>query len=69
MDAATRREIEDLKDLIKKYDAEEIQIEKDLQQLKKYRKDAMDRLKLLSNDEQYQKDMLTLVYEQRNKKK
>ena len=67
MDAETKRDIEDIKITIKNLENEEAELLKDLERVRKYKADAMDRLKALSNDEKYQADMLAMVYEQRQK--
>lgn len=67
MDAETKREIEDIKLTIKSLETEEAQLIKDLERVRKYKKDALERLKMLSDDEHYQADMLAMVYEQRHK--
>ena len=68
MDAATKREIDDVKTSIAKYEAEEEQLQKELQRVRQFKNQAMEKLRQLSDDEEYQQDMLSLVYEQRRKK-
>ena len=68
MDAATKREIDDLKTSIAKYEAEEEQLQKELQRVRQFKNQAMEKLRQLSDDEEYQQDMLSLVYEQRRRK-
>ena len=67
MDADTKRDIEDIKMTIHNLENEEAQLIKDLERVRKYKKDAIERLKALSDDEKYQADMLAMVYEQRHK--
>ena len=68
MDAATKREIDDLQTSIARFEAEEEQLQKELQRVRQFKNQAMEKLRQLSNDEEYQQDMLSLVYEQRRKK-
>ena len=66
MDADTKRDIEDLKRELKKYEDEEEQILKDLEVLRAKKTAFKDKLKVLSNDNQYQQSMLEMVYQQRH---
>ena len=68
MDAATKREIDDLQTSIARFEAEEEQLQKELQRVRQFKNQAMEKLRQLSNDEEYQQDMLSLVYEQRRRK-
>ncbi len=68
MDAATKREIDDLQTSIARFEAEEEQLQKELQRVRQFKNQAMEKLRQLSDDEEYQQDMLSLVYEQRRKK-
>lgn len=69
MDSETRREIEDLKLSLSSLANEESRLMKELEAVRARSKEAYDRLKVLSNDNEYQKNMLELVYEQRQKDK
>ena len=66
MDADTKREIEDLKRELKKYEDEENQLLKELETLRARKNAVNDKLKALSNDNQYQQSMLEMVYQQRH---
>lgn len=66
LDADTKRDIEDLKIQLKKYEDEEAQLMKELETLRARKNEVKDKLKVLSNDDKYQQDMLTMVYQQRH---
>ena len=66
LDADTRRDIEDLKRQLKKYEEDEAQLLKELEALRARKTEVKDKLKVLSNDDKYQQDMLTMVYQQRH---
>ena len=68
IDADTKRDIEDLKRQLKVFEDEEAQLLKELEVCRARKKDIKDKLKILSNDEKYQQDMLTMVYQQRHGK-
>ena len=66
LDADTKRDIEDLKIQLKKFEDEEAQLMKELETLRARKNEVKDKLKVLSNDDKYQQDMLTMVYQQRH---
>lgn len=66
IDADTKRDIEDLKRQMKKYEDDEAQLLKELETLRARKNEVKEKLKMLSNDEKYQQDMLTMVYQQRH---
>lgn len=66
LDADTRRDIEDLKRQLKIFEDEETQLLKELETCRARKNDIKDKLKALSNDDKYQQDMLTMVYQQRH---
>lgn len=66
LDADTKRDIEDLKIQLKRYEDEEAQLMKELETLRARKNEVKDKLKVLSNDDKYQQDMLTMVYQQRH---
>ena len=68
LDADTKRDIEDLKRQLKYYEDQEESLLKELDTIRARKKDVKDKLKVLSNDEKYQQDMLTMVYQQRHGK-
>ncbi len=65
LDAETKRDIEDLKRELKRYEDEEAQLMKELEVLRARKTEVKDKLKVLSNDDKYQQDMLNMVYQQR----
>jgi predicted nuclease with TOPRIM domain len=65
LDAETKRDIEDLKRQLKTYEDEEATLLKELETLRARKTEIKDKLKVLSNDDKYQQDMLTMVYQQR----
>ena len=67
MDVDTKRDIEDLKVTLQKMEAEEQNLLNDLETLRARKMEIKEKLKVLSNDEKYQADMLAMVYEQRHK--
>jgi predicted nuclease with TOPRIM domain len=66
LDADTKRDIEDLKRQLKSFEDEEAQLLKELETLRARKGEVKDKLKVLSNDSQYQQDMLNKVYQQRH---
>lgn len=66
IDAETKRDIEELKRQLKKFESEEERLHKELEELRSQKNEVKEKLKALSNDEQYQQDMLTMVYKQRH---
>ena len=67
MDAATKRDIEDIKITLRGLEQEEERLVKELESVRRRKKDAHERLVKLSDDTKYQEEMLTMVYEQRHK--
>ncbi len=65
LDAETKRDIEDLKRELKSYEDEEANLLKELETLRARKNVVKDKLKVLSNDDKYQQDMLSMVYQQR----
>lgn len=68
IDAETKRDIEDLKRQLKIYEDEEAQLLKELEVCRARKTEVKDKLKVLSNDDKYQQDMLNMVYQQRHGK-
>ncbi len=68
LDAETKRDIEDLKRQLKTYEDEEAQLIKELETCRARKAEVKDKLKVLSNDDKYQQDMLNMVYQQRRGK-
>jgi len=68
LDAETKRDIEDLKRQLKTYEDEEAQLLKELETCRARKAEVKDKLKVLSNDDKYQQDMLNMVYQQRRGK-
>lgn len=68
LDAETKRDIEDLKRQLKTYEDEEAQLLKELEVCRARKTEVKDKLKVLSNDDKYQQDMLNMVYQQRHGK-
>ncbi len=66
LDAETKRDIEDLKRELKKFEDEEADLLKELETLRARKNEVMEKLKVLGNDDKYQQDMLTMVYQQRH---
>ncbi|SFI10336.1 hypothetical protein SAMN04487830_12257 [Pseudobutyrivibrio sp. OR37] len=66
LDADTKRDIEELKIQLKKFEDEEAQLMKELETLRARKTEVKDKLKVLSNDDKYQQDMLNRVYQQRH---
>ncbi len=66
LDADTKRDIEELKIQLKKFEDEEAQLMRELETLRARKTEVKDKLKVLSNDDKYQQDMLTMVYQQRH---
>lgn len=66
LDADTKRDIEELKRELKKYEDEEAGLLKELETLRARKTEVKNKLKVLSNDDKYQQDMLTMVYQQRH---
>ena len=65
LDAETKRDIEDLKRELKSYEDEEANLLKELETLRARKNVVKDKVKVLSNDDKYQQDMLNMVYQQR----
>lgn len=65
LDAETKRDIEDLKRELKSFEDEEANLLKELETLRARKNVVKDKLKVLSNDDKYQQDMLSMVYQQR----
>lgn len=65
LDAETKRDIEDLKRELKAFEDEEANLLKELETLRARKNVVKDKLKVLSNDDKYQQDMLNMVYQQR----
>ena len=68
LDADTRRDIEELKRQLKYYEDQEESLLKELDTIRARKTDVKDKLKVLSNDDKYQSDMLAMVYQQRHGK-
>ena len=68
LDADTRRDIEDLKRQLKYYEDQEASLLKELETIRARKTDVKDKLKVLSDDDKYQSDMLAMVYQQRHGK-
>ena len=68
LDADTRRDIEELKRQLKYYENQEESLLKELDTIRARKTDVKDKLKVLSNDDKYQSDMLAMVYQQRHGK-
>lgn len=68
MDAETKRDIEDIKLILKNLEQEEARLLEELEDIKKQKYQATERLKALSDDSKYQQEMLEMVYAQRHKK-
>ncbi|MBE5910499.1 hypothetical protein [Pseudobutyrivibrio sp.] len=66
IDADTKRDIEDLKRQLKTFEDEEAQLLKELETCRARKTEIKDKLKVLSNDDKYQQDMLAMVYQQRH---
>lgn len=66
LDADTKRDIEELKRQLKKFEDEEAGLLKELEALRARKTEVKNKLKVLSNDDKYQQDMLTMVYQQRH---
>lgn len=66
LDADTRRDIEELKRQLKYYEDQEESLLKELDTIRARKTDVKDKLKVLSDDDKYQQDMLTMVYQQRH---
>ena len=68
LDADTRRDIEDLKRQLKYYEDQEESLLKELETIRARKTEVKGKLKVLSDDDKYQQDMLTMVYQQRHGK-
>ncbi|GEM_PF-846490 len=66
IDADTKRDIEDLKRQLKTLEDEEAQLLRELETCRARKTEIKDKLKVLSNDDKYQEDMLAMVYQQRH---
>ncbi len=68
LDADTKRDIEELKRELKSFEDQEETLLKELETLRARKTEVKEKLKVLSNDDKYQQDMLTMVYQQRHGK-
>ena len=68
LDADTRRDIEELKRQLSILEGQEEGLLKELESLRARKTDVKNKLKVLSDDDKYQQDMLTMVYQQRHGK-
>ncbi len=68
LDADTKRDIEELKRQLKALEDQEDSLNKELETLRARKTEVKEKLKVLSNDDKYQQDMLTMVYQQRHGK-
>ena len=68
LDADTRRDIEELKRQLKYYEDQEEGLLKELETIRARKTDVKEKLKVLSDDDKYQSDMLAMVYQQRHGK-
>ncbi len=68
LDADTKRDIEELKRQLSILESQEEDIMKELETLRARKTEVKDKLKVLSNDDKYQQEMLTMVYQQRHGK-
>ena len=67
MDQETKRDIEDLKVSLRSLESEEANLLRELEQVRTRKLEVKDKLNKLSDDDKYQQDMLSMVYEQRKK--
>ena len=68
LDADTRRDIEELKRQLKYFEDQETSLLNELETVRARKMEVKDKLKVLSDDEKYQQDMLAMVYQQRHGK-
>jgi prefoldin subunit 5 len=68
LDADTRRDIEELKRQLKYFEDQEASLLNELETVRARKMEVKDKLKVLSDDEKYQQDMLAMVYQQRHGK-
>ena len=66
IDADAKRDIEALKRELKIYEDDEAQLLKELETCRARIVAIKDKLKVLSDDDKYQQDMLAMVYQQRH---
>lgn len=68
LDADIKRDIEELKRQLSDFEAKEEALLRELETLRGRKTEVKEKLKVLSNDDRYQQDMLTMVYQQRHGK-
>lgn len=68
LDADTKRDIEELKRQLSELEKQEEDLMKELDTLRARKTEVKEKLKVLSNDDKYQQEMLTMVYQQRHGK-
>ncbi len=68
LDADTKRDIEELKRQLSELENQEEDLMKELDTLRARKTEVREKLKVLSNDDRYQQEMLTMVYQQRHGK-
>lgn len=68
LDADTKRDIEELKRQLSELENQEENLMKELDTLRARKTEVREKLKVLSNDDRYQQEMLTMVYQQRHGK-
>ena len=66
LDADTKRDIEELKRQLSELENQEEDLMKELDTLRARKTEVREKLKVLSNDDRYQQEMLTMVYQQRH---
>ena len=65
LDADTKRDIEELKRQLSVLESQEEDLMKELEILRARKTEVKEKLRDLSNDDKYQQEMLTMVYQQR----
>ena len=65
LDADTKRDIEELKRQLSVLESQEEDLLKELEMLRARKTEVKEKLMDLSNDDKYQQEMLTMVYQQR----
>ncbi|SEA47745.1 hypothetical protein SAMN02910384_01587 [Pseudobutyrivibrio sp. ACV-2] len=68
LDADTKRDIEELKRQLSVLESQEEDLMKELEILRARKTEVKEKLRDLSNDDKYQQEMLTMVYQQRHGK-
>lgn len=68
LDADTKRDIEELKRQLSVLESQEEDLMKELEILRARKTEVREKLRDLSNDDKYQQEMLTMVYQQRHGK-